>query len=147
MYATTPSRNVKFECTPDTSPQWLPPMMGGGFGGQAGNCICWFVKSLAPNALPQFSGPRCIWSWVPCFSIQTVAHLILPCEEFPLCSPSISHQPGAVAHAYNPTYSESRVQEVQGLKPALENCSGDSISKKLIIRQGWWNCSRGRVPA
>jgi hypothetical protein len=41
-----------------------------------------------------------------------------------------------VAHAYNPSSSEGKDQEDLSLKPAQENNSRDSISKKPITKKG-----------
>jgi hypothetical protein len=42
-----------------------------------------------------------------------------------------------VAHVCNSSYSEGRVQEDYGLKPAQANSSQDPISKKPIMKKGW----------
>jgi hypothetical protein len=47
-----------------------------------------------------------------------------------------------VAQTYNTSYSGGRDQEDHGSKPAWANSSRDSISKKLIIKKGWWSGSR-----
>jgi hypothetical protein len=38
----------------------------------------------------------------------------------------------------NPNYSGGRDQEDHSSKPALANSSQDPISKKSIIKKGWW---------
>jgi hypothetical protein len=40
-----------------------------------------------------------------------------------------------VAHAYNPSYSGGRDQEVRGLKPAQANVLSDPTSKKPITKR------------
>jgi hypothetical protein len=47
-----------------------------------------------------------------------------------------------VAHICNPSYSGGRDQEDHCLKPAWGNSSQDPISKKPIIKKGWWSGAR-----
>jgi hypothetical protein len=47
---------------------------------------------------------------------------------------------GAVAHAYNPSYSGCRNQEDCGSKPVQANSSGDPVLKIPIIKKGLAEC-------
>jgi hypothetical protein len=59
---------------------------------------------------------------------------------------SLSSKP-LEAHACNPSYSEGRDQEVNGLKPALVDSSRDPISKILGTKKGCRSDSSSRPPA
>jgi hypothetical protein len=52
-----------------------------------------------------------------------------------------------VAHACNPSYSESKDQEDPGSKPTQTNSLSDSISKTSNAKKGWWSGSSDEVSA
>jgi hypothetical protein len=49
-----------------------------------------------------------------------------------------------MTYTYNPSFSGSRDQEDRSSRPAWANNLRDLISKKPIIKKGWWSGTRCR---